>query len=435
MREQRVQPKFYVALAHTDNIAIFTNIEEINKIRVSNVNLFPSFLRENLLFSMSFDSEIHYQTLFNELDPLGNTKQLENHYVSPKRIFADCGAFQFRDLPRPMIDGVELNYENAWDYYENKHVNSGHSWEEILLCSPDHIVTSDMDDEETNSRFDFIRENAPPFLEKSKSDPRVFAIGVIHGRNIEERIEQYEMFKVMGYQYVALGGMVPYSTKQSQVLDIVAGIKDIEKPLINPESILGRCRKDGIKLHIFGLNSPEWIRWWYRLQVDSFDGSKLSTEGAANGWYYVPNDGKGAGREIPEKPTNVAPLYQRIAVKKMGSNEWKWQEKNGLLCPIVPLTGKGVDTQCNCPACEYLKSSRCTSERCWYRKLTPEKRHVADPRMMGSTEHNMGRVAHNAFIFSWIIEQINNLNQIANETEITEENNWLLNWKTIEVSK
>ena len=119
----------------------------------------------------------------------------------------------------------------------------------------------------------------------------------------------------------------------------------------------------------------------------------------------------------------------------MGSNEWKWHEKNGLLCPIVPLTGKGVDTQCNCPACEYLKSSRCTSERCWYRKLTPEKRHVADPRMMGSTEHNMGRVAHNAIIFSWIIEQINNLNQIANETEITEENNWLLNWKTIEVSK
>ena len=55
--------------------------------------------------------------------------------------------------------------------------------------------------------------------------------------------------------------------------------------------------------------------------------------------------------------------------------------------------------------------------------------------MMGSTEHNMGRVAHNAFIFSWIIEQINSLNQLADETDITEENDWLLNWKTIEVGK
>ena len=42
------------------------------------------------------------------------------------------------------------------------------------------------------------------------------------------------------------------------------------------------------QLHVFGLNSPEWVRWWHRLQIDSFDGSKLSTEGAANGWYYVP---------------------------------------------------------------------------------------------------------------------------------------------------
>ena len=53
--------------------------------------------------------------------------------------------------------------------------------------------------------------------------------------------------------------------------------------------------------------------------------------------------------------------------------------------------------------------------------------------MMGSTEHNMGRVAHNAFVFSWIIEQIIRLNKLADESEITDANAWLLNWKTIEV--
>ena len=93
---------------------------------------------------------------------------------------------------------------------------------------------------------------------------------------------------------------------------------------------------------------------------------------------------------------------------------------------------KGVQTVL-CPACQYLKSSRCTSERCWFRKEKPDHYHVADPRMMGSTEHNMGRVAHNAFVFSWIIEQIVRLNKLADESEITDENAWLLNWKTIEV--
>ena len=106
------------------------------------------------------------------------------------------------------------------------------------------------------------------------------------------------MFKSIGYKYVALGGMVPYSTKQEQALDIIAGIKDVENPIIAKGSILARCRDDGIKLHVFGLNSPEWVRWWYRLGINSFDGSKLSTEGAANGWYYVANDGKGIGREM-----------------------------------------------------------------------------------------------------------------------------------------
>ena len=435
MGSNKVTPKFYVALAHTDNISCFTNLEGDDKNRVSIVNLFPSTLKENLLFSMSFDSEIHYRSMSSKLDPLGDIKELENNNTFPKRMFADCGAFQFRDLPRPMLDNIELNYEIAWDYYEKKHVKATHHWDEILLCSPDHIITQDMDDEQTKNRFDFIKENALPFLEKSKSDSRISAVGVVHGRDTKERIEQYEMFKSMGYEYVALGGMVPYSTKQIQVLEIVAGIKDIKKPLIEQKSILGRCRKDGIKLHIFGLNSPEWVRWWYRLQIDSFDGSKLSTEGAANGWYYILNDARGAGRYLPEKPVNIGEFYQRIAVKKMKSNEWIWEDKSGVLSPIVPLTDKGVDTNCDCPACKYLKSSRCTSQRCWYGKIVDDKRHVSDPRMMGSTEHNMGRVAHNAFIFSWLIEKIKSLNKLADESEIVEENSWLLNWNTIEVNR
>ena len=67
MRARR--PKFFVALAHTDTIAYFTSESENETIRVSNLNLFPEIMKENLLFSMSFDSTIHYDTMESKLDP------------------------------------------------------------------------------------------------------------------------------------------------------------------------------------------------------------------------------------------------------------------------------------------------------------------------------------------------------------------------------
>ena len=425
-------PQFFVALAHTDTIAYFSEGESPDRIRVSNLNIFPSEMKENLLFSMSFDPTIHYETMQSKLDPFGVTKGLSKS--APRRLFADCGAFQFRNSSEPILDdGTTLDAGVAWEYYSAKHLNSGFEWEEVLLCSPDHIITVDMTDEEVNNRFKFIEKNAGPFLDLSKQDTRVSAIGVIHGRTDEERIQQYEMFKSVGYRYVALGGMVPYSSKHDVALRIVAGIENPTEPKISSDSILGRCRKDGVKLHIFGLNSPEWCRWWYRLNIDSFDGSKLSTEGAANGWYWVAKDGGLPGREYPEQPSTVSELYHRIAVKKMGAEDWIWNMHGSVLVPEVPLTMNQVDTSCNCSACQYLKSARCTSDRCWYWKNNSESRHVCDPRMMGSTEHNMGRVAHNAHVYYWLIEQISRLRKLADESEIDVENQWLNNWTTIEV--
>ena len=86
--------------------------------------------------------------------------------------------------------------------------------------------------------------------------------------------------------------------------------------------ILARCRDDGIKLHVFGLNSPEWVRWWYRLGINSFDGSKLSTEGAANGWYYVANDGK----ELVERWIRLQPVFEILSTNCCQKNGRTWLE-------------------------------------------------------------------------------------------------------------
>ena len=431
-----MKPRFYVALAHTDDFAHFKDEQGEKKDRVSNLNLLPEKIKENVLFSMSFDSKIHYSSMSKELDPIADHSAKLTSSKSPRRLFADCGAYQFRDLEVPTVNGSELDAYSAWENYKQRHLEPEYEWEDILLCSPDHIVTREMNDEEVTNRFKFIKANADDFLELTKAEKRVTAVGVIHGRTNEERMSQYKMFKKMGYKYVALGGMVPYSTNIDAVLNIIAGIKDVGNPKINSSSILAKCRSDGIKLHIFGLNSLEYIRWWYRLKIDSFDGSKLSTEGAANGWYYVANDGGGSGRSYPDKPENANALFQRISVKKMDFKNWKWGNDNLMTLPNVPLVDGEVDTSCDCPACQYLKSARCTSSRCWlwnesgiqYRW----RRHASDPRMMGSTEHNMGRVAHNAHVFQWVIEEIEKLNTIADESHVTDQNEWLTNWKSIE---
>ena len=142
---------------------------------------------------------------------------------------------------------------------------------------------------EEKKRLQFNIEEAKVF-ELCKSYPTVEPVAVIHGKTKEQRKDQYNKFVEMGYTYVAIGGIVPITSKKELVLDLLTDCSDMDNPIIHPDSILGRAKRDGIKVHMFGLCSPIWCQWWYRLGIDSFDGSKIATEGAVNGWYWIPLD-------------------------------------------------------------------------------------------------------------------------------------------------
>ena len=79
-------PIFYAALAHTDNLAYFTDEEGCKRERVSTLNLLPRVISENLLFSMSFDSDIHYDSQNHLLDPNGVNERLLESRASPRRL-------------------------------------------------------------------------------------------------------------------------------------------------------------------------------------------------------------------------------------------------------------------------------------------------------------------------------------------------------------
>ena len=419
-------PRFFVALAHTDCISYTSKITGLRE-NISILRFFPDTLRTDLLFSLSFDPSIHYNTALHDSNLFGQPAALGDAPIGG--LFADCGAFQYRDMQTPAFsDGIEVDAHSAWARYQNLHLKKkSDNWEDILLCSPDHIVLPSHDEEEAGKRIIFTLEQAVDFLELTRGVSKVTAVGVIHGKTIDQRKQMLENYITMGYEYVALGGMVPLSNKPAEVLDIIAGIEDKGTPEIAPDSIISRCRKAGLKLHILGLNSPDWWRWWIRLGIDSFDGSKLSTEGAANGWYWLPLDGSGPGKERIEEPESANDLYRKVSVRSMNQSQWKWEIKEDILQPAGTPPTDNIETVCDCPACTLLAAWPCNSKRCSMSKSHPVSSHCADPRMMGSIEHNMGRVAHNAHVLNWVTEEMERLLKLAESSD----QDWLSNWRKV----
>jgi hypothetical protein len=93
MRAMNKTPHFYVALAHTDTVAYLNSGVNLERKRVSNLNLFPNSIKENLLFSMSFDSKIHYESWSSNLDPISNSEELDKENHCPGECLQIVGHF------------------------------------------------------------------------------------------------------------------------------------------------------------------------------------------------------------------------------------------------------------------------------------------------------------------------------------------------------
>ena len=147
-------------------------------------------------------------------------------------------------------------------------------------------------------------------------------------------------------------------------------------------------------------------------------------------------------KKVLEFPyTKIDDYIEEIAppTEKRAYFDWKWDEQRQLLVPKVGLqqkTKRGknndlIDTDCECPACTYFLSIRCPSVQCWfYKQANPRVRHIADIRMAGSTEHNMGRAAHNAFVYEWLMKQ---LRFYMNKADQEPTNSKWKTWRRIEI--
>ena len=410
--------KFFPALAHTDCMAY---IDQDGSRKIMSVRrLLPKSMQKRALMSLSFDESIHYNT--SESDGDSQVDSLEDVELSDfEEIFVDCGAFHYSKMKTPkFLNGGFVRSSSTLEQCEKRHFSRGKD-AHYLICSPDHIIHSGLSEEQVINRREFTRISAKSFLKITEDLENVTPIAVVHGRTLEERIIETKYMIDLGYKYIAFGGLVPIARDLKEVLHQIAGISplDAEKIEINKESPLGLLKSHGIKSHMFGLNSPEWYRWWKRLGVDSFDGSKLSQEGAANGIIWLENTGI-------DEPLNAKQLYRRLQIKKIKERDWNITNSFGKL-----IVSKEGEIDFKNAAWNYLQQARCTSPKCPHGDVP----HNCDPRVTGSIEHNMGRMLLNAYTFEQIILKIDKLYELANESKELNQKHWLSNWTKIEVSE
>lgn len=177
----------------------------------------------------------------------------ENDYPN-SLMFGDCGAFSYHKLEHPPHTSDDIV-----DFYGDGQFTHG--------CSIDHVIFDfdNNDDDlqldesrlkENRRRFEITSDNAEEFLKKSKRlGSRFTPLGVIQGWSAASMAKAAKRLEKMGYNYLAVGGMVPLQSPQ------------IKKVL---EQIRKSVRSD-MKLHLLGFAKAEDISTFKYLNVSSFD--------------------------------------------------------------------------------------------------------------------------------------------------------------------
>lgn len=157
-------------------------------------------------------------------------------------IMGDCGAFDYimQDVPPYTTDDV-LNYYTRLDF------DYGVSVDHLIVSATEH---------QKQERYELTIGNAEEFLkEHRKAGLKWEPIGAVQGWDPASYAKAARRYVKMGYRYIALGGLVRYSTK------------DILRLLREVHAVVPR----EVNIHLFGIARPEALRQFSSLGVTSVD--------------------------------------------------------------------------------------------------------------------------------------------------------------------
>ena len=224
----------------------------------------------------------------------------------------DCGAWSYKDEETPPMNSTEI----AEAYKAYAPVGS-------MVIAPDHML---IDGADIPFRRMWNKVQAKNFLIDCPKN--LTPMAAVHGMDLEERIAHASYLVKAGYEHLAIGGLAARASQKSLVVGMVAAI---------------RKAVPGVYLHVLGLSSPDFMRKWGEIGIQSADGSSHFKQAFTGGAFYTQEGDR---------------LVKHQAARP------------------------GEDLPDDMPVCDCLACSKMRDEG-------------IDTRTYGSNENNMGRAAHN----------------------------------------
>ena len=217
---------------------------------------------DGILVSISnFESKINLKQMENGKFTIRGLSNIRNYLKIKKysriKVMGDCGAFSYVAKERPPSF---YSVERVAGIYEALGFNYGVSVDHIAVDS--YMVKENgkkryvrLSDKEKDKRVKLTLYNASEFKQiveerKYKFNP----IGVAQGYDRKSYISSVLKLQDMGYDYIALGGLVQYGN--SELIKILMSVSP---------------HLDETKLHLFGVLRPTQLKRFESLGVTSYD--------------------------------------------------------------------------------------------------------------------------------------------------------------------
>lgn len=188
-------------------------------------------------------------------------------------IFGDCGAFTYVQEERPPYSASEMA-----EFYDECGFTHGASVDHIIFDFDPNAQGMAGGSEDAKARFEITLENAETFRREALAiDAGFVPMGVVQGWSPGSMAEAARRLVAMGYDYLALGGMVPL--KSPEIKLCLAAIRD--------------AIPQATRLHILGFAKADDIDGFHSFDIASFDTTSplIRAFKDARQNYYLPGGG------------------------------------------------------------------------------------------------------------------------------------------------
>ena len=312
-------------------------------------------------------------------------------------VLGDCGAFSYVGEESPPVTVTE-----TIDFYEGVGVDEGISVDHVILGYRPEFDRDGGVPEDWLDRQALTLELAVDFLDEHKRRGCSFTpVGVAHGWSPQSYAASVKRLQDIGYQRVALGGMVPLKTMQ----------------IIECLEAVGEIRSRDVSLHLLGISRTEHYATFRALGVHSLDSTSPFRQAFKDDKdnYYTANRNFVALR-IPPSDGN-AKLRARIRAGQLDQSTVRAAEESALSAVRSYSAGEGTLTHAvdALRAYEQLHDTSGKDRSTDYREFLEERPWLKCPcavcRQWGvevaifrGTERNKRRGFHNLWVFHQLMQ-------------------------------